>query len=76
MLVLSRKSDEQVLFPELGIVVKVIRVRGNQVRLGIDAPDSVRILRGELKTLVDEFENFPVAVDSDHVVDLGSAAVA
>ena len=48
MLVLSRRRDEQILFPELGITVKVISLEGNRVRIGIEAPDSIRILRGEL----------------------------
>lgn len=48
MLVLSRRENEQVLFPELGITIKVIKTKGNQVRLGISAPESIKILRGEL----------------------------
>jgi carbon storage regulator CsrA len=31
-----------------GIIVTVVAVIGNQVRVGIDAPDQLRILRGEL----------------------------
>lgn len=31
-----------------GITVTVIEVKGNQVRIGIDAPEDIRILRGEL----------------------------
>jgi carbon storage regulator len=57
MLVLSRKADETIVFPELGISVEVIRVKGSVVRLGIKAPDSVRILRGELEAVVNEFED-------------------
>ncbi len=48
MLVLSRKQDEEIVFPELGITVQVIRTKGNQVRLGIKAPSDIRVLRGEL----------------------------
>ena len=48
MLVLSRREDEKVLFPELGITIKVIKTKGNQVRLGISAPESIKVLRGEL----------------------------
>jgi len=56
MLVLSRRKGETIDFPELGISVEVIRVEGNKVRLGIKAPDSVRILRGELVKTVTDFE--------------------
>jgi len=48
MLVLSRGPKDKVLFPNLGISVEILRVSGNRVRLGIDAPDDVRILRHEL----------------------------
>jgi carbon storage regulator CsrA len=47
MLVLSRKRGEKIVI-EGGITVTVIEVKGNQIRLGIDAPDDIRILRGEL----------------------------
>ena len=48
MLVLSRREAEKVLFPTLGITVEVTRVQGKTVRLGIDAPDEIRIVRAEL----------------------------
>jgi carbon storage regulator len=47
MLVLSRKPGEKVVIGT-GITVTVMAMTGNKVRLGIDAPDQVRILRGEL----------------------------
>jgi carbon storage regulator len=47
MLVLSRKQGEQIKVGE-GITVTVLGVRGGVVKLGIDAPPHLRILRGEL----------------------------
>ena len=47
LLVLSRKVGEQLRIGD-GITVKVLKVCGNRIRLGIDAPDGVRIMRGEL----------------------------
>jgi carbon storage regulator len=47
MLVLTRKLGETVVI-DGGIKVTVLEVAGNRVRLGIAAPDGVRILRGEL----------------------------
>jgi carbon storage regulator len=47
MLVLSRKPGEKVVIGG-GITVTVVKVQGNQVRVGIDAPDQTVILRGEL----------------------------
>jgi carbon storage regulator CsrA len=47
MLVLTRKKDETITIGE-GIEITVIRVRGNSVRIGIKAPQEVRVVRGEL----------------------------
>jgi carbon storage regulator len=47
MLVLSRKLNERILIGE-NIQVIVVGVRGNHVRLGIEAPPEVAILRDEL----------------------------
>lgn len=47
MLVLGRKVGEQVIIGE-DISVKVLSVKGNQVRLGFEAPDHVAIRREEL----------------------------
>ena len=51
MLILSRRETEKVLFPTLGITVEVTRVKGNTVRLGIDAPQEIRVIRGELESV-------------------------
>lgn len=48
MLVLSRREGEEFLFPELDIVVRVLKVRGRTISIGIDAPNEFRIARGEL----------------------------
>jgi len=53
MLVLSRKLGEKVVIGN-GITVTVVEVKGNRVRLAFDAPDDVRILRGELAWWQDE----------------------
>jgi carbon storage regulator len=47
MLVLARKKLEQILIGE-HITVTVLRVKGQAVQLGIDAPPNVKILRSEL----------------------------
>jgi carbon storage regulator len=48
MLVLSRRERERV---RLGndIVVTIVRVSGDKVRLGIEAPASIPVLRDELE---------------------------
>ena len=44
---LSRREEETILIKP-DIVIQVLEIRGNKVRLGIEAPLSVRILRGEI----------------------------
>jgi carbon storage regulator CsrA len=52
MLVLSRKIGEQIVVPNCELTLTVLDTSTNRVRLGIDAPTSVSIRRGELcKTL-------------------------
>ena len=47
MLVLTRKQNEKIRIGE-NITITVIRMKGKAVRLGIEAPRSVNVLRGEL----------------------------
>jgi len=49
MLVLTRKLNQEIRIGE-SIVVRVLAVKGNQVRLGIVAPTEVPVLREELLT--------------------------
>jgi len=48
MLVLSRKQNQRIVFPHLNIAVEVVRVSGKVVRLGVDAPQDVKVLREEV----------------------------
>jgi carbon storage regulator len=48
MLVLTRKPHEQIEIGEQRIRVTVLEVRGNRVRLGIEAPPEVSIQRREV----------------------------
>jgi carbon storage regulator CsrA len=47
MLVLARKLDESIVIGE-DIIIKVISIDKGVVKLGIDAPKSVSIIRNEL----------------------------
>jgi len=48
MLVLSRRESERIKLGD-AIVITVVQVAGDRVRLGIDAPSDIRVLRGELE---------------------------
>ncbi len=50
MLVLTRKTTEQILIGD-NIKITIVRVQGNSVRIGIDAPREMRVVRGELAPL-------------------------
>jgi carbon storage regulator len=47
MLVLSRKIKQQILIGD-NIVVTVLRLKGDAVQIGIEAPKNVRLLRQEI----------------------------
>lgn len=47
MLVLSRKLNQEIVIGD-GIKITVLKIKGNTIRLGIDAPRDVRVIRGEL----------------------------
>lgn len=47
MLVLTRKQNEGILIGN-DIIVTVINIEGDKIRLGIEAPKNVRVIREEL----------------------------
>jgi carbon storage regulator CsrA len=50
MLVLSRREQETIRIGK-DITITVVKFQGDRVRIGIDAPKDVRIVRGELPPL-------------------------
>jgi len=47
MLILSRKVNEKIMIGD-EISVSIIEIRGDQVRIGVDAPKSVKVFRQEV----------------------------
>lgn len=58
MLVLTRKTDEEILIDGC-IKVTVIKVEGQKVRLGIEAPDEIPIHRAEIARRIRREESEP-----------------
>jgi carbon storage regulator CsrA len=48
MLVLSRRLHEKIVLPALNVTIQVAAVQGKVVRLGIQAPPQIRVVRQEL----------------------------
>ncbi|RMF93405.1 MAG: carbon storage regulator [Planctomycetota bacterium] len=60
MLILSRKTNEQIVIGD-NIVVTVVAVRGGNVRLGVDAPRDVQVHRREVYDAIKAQESQKVA---------------
>ena len=49
MLVLARRVGERIFLPDIGVQFTVLSVQGGTVRVGVEAPDEILILRDELR---------------------------
>lgn len=56
MLVLSRKKNEKIVIDE-NIVITIVEIRGDKVRLGIEAPRDVPIHRSEVYDAIQNEQN-------------------
>lgn len=61
MLILSRRTDETIRFPQLGISVSIVSVKGNRVQVGVDAPPEIQVLRKELESALEKDSAPPYA---------------
>jgi carbon storage regulator CsrA len=48
VLVLTRRPHEKIVLPGLGVTITLVAVKGGSVRLGIEAPPDVQVMREEL----------------------------
>jgi carbon storage regulator len=66
MLVLTRKTGEDIFFnDDIRIVIK--EIKGKQVRIGIEAPPSVSVYRGEIYRQIQEENERAAVVDVEEV---------
>ena len=73
MLVLTRKLQEKITIAG-NITVTVLRVKGQTVRIGIEAPRDVRVVRGELP--MKATEDTPASPEADLEETVPSAPAA
>lgn len=75
MLVLTRKPGQSVYIGD-DVKITLMEIRGNQVRVGVDAPSDVRIYREEIYLQIAEENQAAIASTQDVSSDLSGMAQA
>jgi len=68
MLILSRKINEKIMIGD-DIAISIIDIRGDQVRIGVEAPKSVKVFRREVFDAI-RAENKAAAQSANMLPDL------
>ena len=71
MLVLSRHRDESIMIGD-DVVVTIVDIRGDKVRLGIDAPQDIPVHRREVYDAIQRENQKASQLGSAEVRDLGA----
>ncbi|MBQ5781694.1 MAG: carbon storage regulator CsrA [Spirochaetaceae bacterium] len=69
MLILSRKLDEKIKIGD-EITLTIIEIRGDQVKIGIDAPQNVKVFRQEIFNAI-QSQNLAAADSTTNLSDIG-----
>lgn len=73
MLVLSRQRDESIIIGD-NIVVTIVDIRGDKVRLGINAPTEIPVHRQEVYEAIQRENLRATQIDPKETRDLGKSA--
>lgn len=69
MLILSRKTDQQIKIGEQ-ITLTIIEIRGDQVKIGVEAPKSVKVFREEVFSAIKNENTKAADVSADKLGSL------
>lgn len=75
MLVLSRQRDESIIIGD-NVVVTVVDVRGDKVRLGIDAPREITVHRREVYEAIQRENRRAAQIQPDEARQIGEGPAA
>ena len=70
MLILARRVDESIMIGD-DVEISVVEVKGDQVKLGVKAPKSVKVYRKEVYLAIQE-ENKAAAASTPNLDNLGA----
>ncbi|QDU57467.1 carbon storage regulator CsrA [Aeoliella mucimassa] len=73
MLVLSRKKNESIVIND-DITIVVVEIRGDKVRLGVEAPKEVPVHRNEVYEAIRRSQNVEQAQNVEQTGDSSAAA--
>ncbi len=65
MLILTRRVSETLIIGSEEVTVTVLGVKGNQVRIGIDAPKDVQVHRKEIWQRIQDEKKKPLNIGID-----------
>ncbi len=73
MLVLSRQRDESIIIGD-NVVVTIVDVRGDKVRLGIEAPVEISVHRREVYEAIQRENRRAAQIQADEARQVGGGA--
>lgn len=66
MLILSRKTDQQIKIGD-DITLTIIEIRGDQVKIGVEAPKSIKVFRQEVFAAIKSENTAALNVNTDSI---------